>query len=201
MSEPGASTNLIEELIATFGLERKQNFDPTSIWFSYGSNLDGSYFECKMKKNFESSLTLQGVSGATLRDFRRTLNNRSSQHGLAYAIHCQKGEYVQGIIHEVPCGELSKFLRMEGVLDKNYKLRKRPSYRIIEVDPQSKGRTNPALSLEGNQPCSDHERQQVARSKRKELKEYIEASERGAKVQSIDPTPFTSDLKWLESIV
>jgi hypothetical protein len=198
MSEPGPPTNLIEELIATFRLERKQSFNPTSVWFSYGSNLDGSYFESKMKK-IESSLTLQGVSKATLRDFRRTLDNCSSQHGLAYAIHCQKGECVQGITHEVPCGELGKFLRMEGVLGTNYELRKLPSYRVIEVDAESMGGPSPAFSLEGNQPCAPHERQQVARSKYKELKEYIEVSERGAKAQSIDPTPFTNDLKWLKS--
>ena len=59
---------------------------------------------------------------------------------------------------------------------------------------------HPAFSLEGNQPCASHERQQVARSKYKELKEYIETSERGARAQSIDPTPFTNDLKCLESL-
>ena len=169
----------------------------TSVWFSYGSNLDESYFERKMK-DIGCSLSLQGVSRATLRDFRRTLDNRSDQHGLAYAIHGQKGESVQGIIHKVPFGELYKFLRMEGVLDRNYELRKPPSYTTIEVDVESKVGTSRAFSLEGNKTCTAQEREEVARSKFKELREYIEASERGAKAQQIDPTPFTNDLKWLD---
>lgn len=199
MGVPGVPTNLIEELIATFRLGRKQSFDPTSVWFSYGSNLDRSDFEHKMK-NIGSSLTLQGVSRATLRDFRRTLDNYSLRHGLAYAINGQKGESVQGIIHKVPFGKLGDFLRVEGVLDRNYKLREPPSYRVIEVDVESIGGTSPAFSLEGNKPCAPREREQLARSKYKELKEYIEASERGAKAQHIESTPFTNDLKWLKSI-
>ena len=100
----------------------------------------------------------------------------------------------------MPFGELGKFLSMEGVLDRNYKLRKPPSYRVIEVDVESIGGTSPAFSLEGDKPCAPHEREQVARSKYKKLKEYIETAERGAKAQHIDPTHFTNDLKWLKSI-
>ncbi len=172
----------------------------TSTWFSYGSNLDKTYFDNKMK-NLGCSLTLQDVSRATLRDFRRTLDNHSDQHGLAYAIYREKGKSVQGIIHKVPYEDLPKFLRMEGILDANYQPRKTPSYKTIEVDVESTPGISSAFSLEGSRSCNLQEREQIAKSKYEELREYIEAAENGARTQQIDPTPFTTDLEWLSGYV
>jgi hypothetical protein len=171
----------------------------TSTWFSYGSNLDKTYFDNKMK-NLGCSLTLQGVSTAALRDFRRTLDNRSEQHGLAYAIYADNGQSVQGIIHKVPFEYLPKFLRMEGILSPNYKPRKTPNYKTIEVYVESATGITSAFSLEGSRLCTAQEREQIAKSKYKELREYIEAAENGARTQQLDPTPFTTDLKWLNQL-
>jgi hypothetical protein len=184
---------LIEKLIVKFELKRKQSFSPTSVWFGYGSNLDASYFARKMKKHC-SELMLKEThpSRATLPDFRLILDNASSGHALAYAIHYQKGECVQGITQEIPFGELANFLMMEGIVSRTkggkYGVMKNPSYKIIEVDVKSDDGTKPAFSLEGMRSCV------------LELNEYVEACKSGAETWSLlDSTPFNDDLKWLKT--
>lgn len=189
---------LIDELVTIFRLKRKNSFSPISLWFSYGSNLDESYFERKMKER-GSELTLQGMRKATLYDFHRVLDNRSFQHGLGYAIHHQTGESVQGIVHEVPFELVKDFLRMEGVLNKNFEVSDSPSYHIIEVEVKSEDGPIPTFSLEGNKHRERDERERLARGC-PELSEYVEATLRGALARGINPRPFMSDFDWLKSI-
>jgi hypothetical protein len=188
-----AIKELTQKLITKFELKRKQSFIPASVWFSYGSNLDASYFEEKMRK-YCSKLTLSDThpSRATLRGFRLMLDNRSSGHVLAYAIHRQEGECVRGITQEIPSAELANFLRMEGIVKRTetgrYEVMKNPSYKIIEIDVEADGATKPAFSLEGMRP------------RLRELNQYVEACKKGAQAWSIiDSTPFSEDLKWLRS--
>ncbi len=204
MPSSDAGEQLLEEDLPTnlrsaFGLRERIAFKPNSLWFSYGSNLEKSYFERKMS-NLGSSLTLIEPKKALLSGFQRTLDNESSRHGLGYEIHCRNAGRVKGVLHKVPLKDLPAFLRMEGVLEPSYVIKESPNYRVIEVALESEGKPVQALSLKGNKRCAGDRRKKQARNKCDELREYIEASLSGALEMGVDPTPFRRGLAWLMSI-
>jgi len=189
---------LVENLRASFGLDRKRKFSPNSLWFSYGSNLNKAHFNNKMKKR-DSALTLRVKTRATLKGYKLALDNYSEGHGLGYAVHCQKGEFVQGIVQEVPLEDLAEFLIMEGVLNKSHRVRDQPNYRIIEIKVRTDIGNITVFSLEGNKLCGADECEKRASEMNRETKDYIEASRKGARQQGIDDSRFVRDLEWAKS--
>jgi len=197
-----AFTEVEMELIQSFKLKRKSDFGEVSRWFSYGSNLNPWYFEEKMRER-GSPLRLEAVKKGIVMGFGRVLDNRSSTHGLAYAIHPGSGS-VHGITHEVPSDQLPFFLRMEGVLDDDFHVSNRRRYEVIEVDvhadPGSPNSTGTAFSLRGDSTCEGSERENRAREHYVEADKYVRAALSGAQTQAIDEAPFLADFGWLGRI-
>ena len=125
-------STLLQSLQEKFREEkiRPEELNPSSTWFSYGSNLYAPDFEFKMSK-FDSNLSLLCPLKSTLHGYERKLDNKSTTRGLAFALHEPKVTngskfLVEGIIHNVPVADLPAFLRFEGVVNKSYKVRKTP---------------------------------------------------------------------------
>jgi hypothetical protein len=194
-----STDELVSELKSAFQLTGKCEFRPDSTWFSYGSNLNRVYFETKMQKR-GSDLTLINPKKAVLNDFGRLLDNESSGHGLGYEIHYKAGESVEGVVHTIPDQELGKFLRMEGIVAADGHVSKSPTYKIVQATVHSNGKAIEALALEGNKRRNEERRKVLARSKLRELREYIEASIAGAAAQGCNARQFESDLQWLASL-
>jgi hypothetical protein len=194
--------DLTSQLRTAFGLQGETVFDPHSIWFSYGSNLDKGYFDEKMR-GYDSNLTIIEPRNAVLSDFERMLDNKSQRHALGYEIHFRAGITVEGMLHKVPRDNLEEFLGMEGVLDENFTIRGLPSYWMVGVGTQSEGVRVQALTLVGNKRCTVARREQEARDNPVELKKYIEASMSGASTRGIESAraQFVTDLDWFNSLL
>ena len=95
---------------------------------------------------------------------------------------------------------LRDFLKMEGVLDGSGHISSDPSYMIIEVHVDAEERRIPVFGLEGNKRCIGRELEKRALSKPRELGEYINASEQGAREQRIPTKPFEDDRDWFNSL-
>jgi hypothetical protein len=180
------SKELVERLKSRFHLRDDFNFNP-SLWFSYGSNLDSKYFEAKMKKK-ESTLKLQHPKKATIGDYVRKLDNRSYGHGLGYEIHYKPGSRVGGIVHQVPLEHLPAYLWMEGVLDKDLNFSESLTYDVKEVPVRVDRKEIQALTLIGNKASG------------RELKEYVQASLRGARRFRVGARQFQRDLVWARTL-
>lgn len=191
--------DLPARLRINFGLQDETAFAPHSLWFSYGSNLDGKYLARKMAAR-SSELTLADPKNAILGGFERLLDNESKRHGLGYEIHCKDEHTVEGIVHRVPSKDLRAFLWMEGVCDENGAILGSPTYWVVNVSVQLEGKSIPVLSLVGNKRCTGYRREQLARDSCTTITEYVEASLNGAKVRGIDSTQFSRDLAWVKSL-
>jgi hypothetical protein len=108
--------------------------------FSYGSNMNEEDFKKEMKQRCYE-LCLEGTEKRTLFGYRRTLNNKSGSHGIAFSIHHYRSGYVEGICHDIPIEALGAFLSKEGLFSW------RPNYRLIKVKVEQEPK--PVLSLEG----------------------------------------------------
>jgi hypothetical protein len=200
------STQYLHELEKEFSGIRANDLSPISTWFSYGSNMFRQDFEHKMI-TYGSYLSLVRARPARLRLWDRRLDNESTNRGLAYSVRRGTAHsFVDGILHDVPIGDLPAFLRFEGILDNNYKVKGHEDerrYDIEQVNPKllrTREEEN-CFVLVGHCPISDDaERIDRARRYKDKLIEYVRTSIKGAIDFGIDTNPFQKDLNWVEGI-
>lgn len=173
---------------------------PSSFWFSYGSNLCKADFEEKMKKR-GSRLSLLNPIVFRLREWKRILSNESATRGLAYTIvPGNDTDFVDGIIHEIPERELEAFLSFEGVWN-NQELLGTPKRRYDIMKIAIPGGNNVLLTLVGRQVVSnEQQRNQLIRTHKQKIDDYVRTVIRGAVDFGIDPGPFLNDLRWIEDL-
>lgn len=203
LSEQEEKREYLREITDRFAGIKLTDFDPVSTWFSYGSNLLKQDFERKMIDH-GSYLSLMRARRGSLEGWKRSLDNRSTTRGLAYSIRKGRRSFVDGIMHDVPVGDLPAYLRFEGVLDGNYHLKKdeagrRYDIEAVKVRLLSGRETETCLTLVGRCTMSEEsERRKRASDHRDDLTRYIRTSIKGAVDFGIDITPFQKDLQWLE---
>ena len=182
--------------------------DPISNWFSYGSNLYGPDFESKMRK-YGSSLSLLCPLKATLKGWKRRLNNISDTRGLAYSItndpeSIDPDSHVDGVLHVVPIADLPAFLRFEGVLDSHFELKKSKErrYDIQGVSPEVWESGNPenCFTLKGITKATETEIDDLIRTYYHNLKEYVQTAKRGAACFEINTSCFQEDLDRIKKL-
>jgi hypothetical protein len=183
---------------------KPEEFTPVSTWFSYGSNLFKHDFERKMLEH-GSFLSLARARPAVLKGWTRCLENESITRGLAYSVKEESNSIVEGIVHDVPIGDLPAFLCFEGILDGSYELingdKRRYDVRQVTVDLRSLESTQDCLILVGRCPVSDEgKRNSRARAQKKKLVEYIRTSMKGAIDFEIGVKSFEDDLRWVEAL-
>jgi cation transport regulator ChaC len=137
--------------------------------FSYGSNMNEEEFKKEMKRH-GYELGLKRAKKRTLSGYRRSLDNESGSHGIAFSIHRYESGHVEGICHDIPIEALGAFLSKEGLFSW------RPNYKLIKVkvEQEPKG----ILSLVGLKRTTI--RELTDNDKEKALK-YVQATILGAK--------------------
>lgn len=185
---------------------KASEFTPISIWFSYGSNLFRQDFERKMLE-YGSFLSLVRPRVAHLPIWNRGLNNESTNRGLAYSV--SNGDAsdvpVEGIVHDVPIGDLPAFLRFEGVLDRKYELKtddeRRYDIKKVSVALRDVEGEQDCFVLVGRCTVSDQaKRDELAKANKAKLTEYVITAMKGAMDFGIDTSPFERDLDWVEGL-
>lgn len=155
--------------------------------FSYGSNMNENKFRGDMK----SKIGLINKTKATLNDFKRTLNNDSERHGVAFSICSSPGSKVEGICHDIPIELLEDFLRKEGVLKMD-----NPSYRLIKVSIPNQ--CEPILTLLGLKPISLNA---LRLRKAKLALKYVKESIEGAEFCNVEHSDMVEMKKKLEDLI
>jgi len=199
----------LSQLLQVIGERFKVNpegFNPISTWFSYGSNLFKQDFERKMIDR-GSYLSLLRARPARLEGWKRRLDNESTSRGLAYSIKKgERGSVVDGVLHDVPIGDLTAFLQFEGILDHSYHMKndegkRRYDIEKVKVRPFNGDDIQSCFTLVGR--ClitEDDEREKRIRKYREDLMKYVRTSIKGAIDFGLDIVPFQEDLRWIETI-
>lgn len=128
---------------------------------------------------------------------------------MAYSIRKgAKNSSVEGIVHDVPIGDLAAFLRFEGVLDEDFQLKEdkgdnrrrygieKSTVQLCELDL-----AETCFVLIGSSQVSNESRREgLVRKHRDKLVEYVSTAMKGAVDFGIDTSPFHEDLRWVEGI-
>jgi hypothetical protein len=187
----------LDELITQYGREHglsKSDFNSSSVWFSYGSNLSETDFKDRMK-GYDYELGHLNPIRARLDGWRRELANASKKHGLGYTIvECPTSPAltVEGLLHEIPLKALPAFLRKEGILNQicHVKCDSTRSYDIQRITASEPSQE--ALTLIGRcRKALD----QVENEMLHKLEKYVEDSICGANFYNLNCSDMISDLE------
>jgi hypothetical protein len=140
----------------------------------------------------------------------RRLDNESRTRGLAYSISKGvKRSFVNGIVHDVPIGDLAPFLQFEGILNKNYELKddegkNKRRYEIKKVTVQlvNSNEKTECFTLVGR--CTvfaESKKRELVETHADKLMDYVRTAIKGAIDFDINIAPFQRDLKWIKSKV